>query len=128
MDLLYPDLLLGSAEIDRLMAGTWRPGDFRLVDIFTLVCPTVAWVVVPGGLLRVGEGEGLDRLGVLVDLELVDGAANLLTAGDFDLSLGVDGVVGLLLLVTFRVAELVTVICCGGRRNPNLGEQGADAD
>ena len=35
----------------------------------------------------------------------------LLTAGDFDLSLGVDGVAARLLFVTFSVAELVTVIC-----------------
>jgi len=72
-------------------------------------------VVPPGcaGLLRVGDGEGLDRLAPVDDddLELVDGAANLLTAGDFDLSLGVDGVAARLLLVTFSVAELVTVIC-----------------
>lgn len=45
------------------------------------------------------------------DLEL--GAVNLLTAGDFDLSLddGV-GVAPRLLFVTFSVAELVIVICC----------------
>ena len=65
--------------MDRFIAGIWRPGDLRLVDIFTLVWPTVAWVV-DGGLLRVGEGEGLDLLGVDDDDEdrvLVEGAANL---------------------------------------------------
>ena len=65
--------------MDRFIAGIWRPGDLRLVDIFTLVWPTVAWVV-EGGLLRVGEGEGLDLLGVDDDDEdrvLGEGAANL---------------------------------------------------
>ena len=62
----------------------------------------------------------------------------LLTAGDLDLSLEVvaevevvaprPGGVKLLGCVTFKVAELVTVICWGGRRNPNLGELGAEAD
>ena len=51
-----------------------RPGDFRLVDILTLVCPEVFETAFDR---LVGEGEGLDRLGVDVDLELVFGAANL---------------------------------------------------
>ena len=80
MDRLNADLDRGSAEMDRLIAGIWRPGDLRLVDILTLVWPPV-WVVVDGGgagLLRVGDGDGLDLLGVEVDLEeLGDGAANL---------------------------------------------------
>lgn len=43
----------------------------------------------------------------------MDGAAKLLTAGDFDLSLVEVGVPArlLLLLVTLSVAELVIVIC-----------------
>jgi len=70
------------------------------------------------GLLRlVGDGDGLDLLADgLDDEDLLEedpvGAANLLTAGDFDLSLDDVGVVPLLLLVTFKVAELVMVICC----------------
>ena len=81
MDRLYADLDRGSAEMDRLMAGIVRPGDLRLVDILTLVWPEPEVVVVDGGgagLLRVGDGDGLDLLGVEVDLdELGDGAANL---------------------------------------------------
>ena len=51
-------------------------GDFRLVDILTLVWPPLD--VAAGALDRlVGEGEGLDLLGVDEDLELVLGAANL---------------------------------------------------
>jgi len=68
--------------------------------------------------LLVGEGDGRDLLEDDadgfddVDREF-DGAANLLTAGDFDLSLEDDvGVPARLLLVTFSVAELVIVICC----------------
>jgi len=80
-----------------------RPGDFRLVDILTLVCPEVFETAFDR---LVGEGEGLDRLGVDVDLELVLGAANLFTAGDFDLSLGES------CLFNFNVAEVVIVICC----------------
>jgi hypothetical protein len=57
------------------------------------------------------------------------GGTNLLTAGDFDLSRGVErSPLALLLFVTFRVAELVIVICCWGRRRPRRGEQGAEAD
>ena len=82
MDRLYADLDRGSAEMDRLMAGIVRPGDLRLVDILTLVWPEPEVVVVVdgggAGLLRVGDGDGLDLLGVEVDLdELGDGAANL---------------------------------------------------
>ena len=81
MDRLNADLDRGSAEMDRLMAGIVRPGDLRLVDILTLVWPEPEVVVVDGGgagLLRVGDGDGLDLLGVEVDLdELGDGAANL---------------------------------------------------
>ena len=80
MDRLNADLDRGSAEMDRLIAGIWRPGDLRLVDILTLVWPPV-WVVVDGGgagLLRVGDGDGLDLLGAEVDLdEIGDGVANL---------------------------------------------------
>ena len=80
MDRLNADLDRGSAEMDRLMAGIVRPGDLRLVDILTLVWPEPEVVVDGGGagLLRVGDGDGLDLLGVEVDLdELGDGAANL---------------------------------------------------
>ena len=81
MDRLYADLDRGSAEMDRLMAGIVRPGDLRLVDILTLVWPEPEVVVVDGGgagLLRVGDGDGLDLLGAEVDLdELGDGVANL---------------------------------------------------
>ena len=54
----------------------------------------------------------------------------LLTAGEFDLSLLEVGVPARLfwLLVTLSEAELVMVICCWGRLNPSLGEQGAEAD
>ena len=82
IDRLYPPFLaLGSAEIDRLIPGcgaTRGPaGDFRLVDILTLVWPEVV-ALAAGALDRlVGEGEGLDLLGVDEDLELVLGAANL---------------------------------------------------
>ena len=87
MDRLYADLDRGSAEMDRLMAGIVRPGDLRLVDILTLVWPEPGVVVVDGGgagLLRVGDGDGLDLLGVEVDLdELGDGAANLKKRKEF---------------------------------------------
>lgn len=76
----------------------------------------LAWVV--GRDRLVGEGEGRDLLDAVdagleeLDRE-VDGADNLLTAGDFDLSLVEVGVPArlLLLLVTLSVAELVIVIC-----------------
>lgn len=70
-----------------------------------------------------GEGEGLDLLGVDEDLELVLGAANLFTAGDFDLSLGES-----CCLFNFNVADVVMVICCCGRRRPKRGEDGAEAE
>jgi hypothetical protein len=86
----------------------------------------------------VGEGDGRDLLAAdddapdgldELDREL-EGAPNLLTAGDFDLSLLEVGVPARLfwLLVTLSVAELVMVICCWGRLSPSLGEQGAEAD
>lgn len=71
-----------------------------------------------------GEGEGLDLLGVDEDLELVLGAANLFTAGDFDLSLGELSCC----LFNFKVADVVMVICCCGRRRPKRGEDGAEAE
>lgn len=86
---------------------------------------------------RIGDGEGRDLLVVGVDeADRAFATLNRLTAGDFDRSraeipgflLGVADLLGLLLLVTFKVAELVIVICCCGRLNPSLGEQGADAD
>ena len=78
------------------------------------------------GLLRlVGDGEGLDLLADGLDEDdLLEedpaansdpgGAANLCTAGDFDLSLDDVVVFGGVAprLVTFNVAELVIVICC----------------
>lgn len=71
-----------------------------------------------------GEGEGLDLLGVDEDLELVLGAANLFTAGDFDLSrVDESGC-----LFNFKVADVVMVICCCGRRRPKRGEDGAEAE
>lgn len=71
----------------------------------------------------VGEGDGRDLLADeddvpdgLDELDRVwlEGAPNLLTAGDFDLSLLEVGVPARLfwLLVTLSVAELVMVICC----------------
>ena len=75
--LLNADLDRGSAEMDRLMAGIWWPGK-RLVNILTLVWPEPEVQVDGEGLLRVGDGDGLDLLGAEVDLdELGDGAANL---------------------------------------------------
>lgn len=81
IDRLYPVLLLGSAEIDRLNCGAGRPiGDFFLVDILTEVWPPtgiVAWVV--GLLRRVGEGDGRDLLedGLEFDADLELGAVSL---------------------------------------------------
>jgi len=77
---------------------------------------------VVGRDLLVGEGDGRDLLAAdddapdgldELDREL-EGAPNLLTAGDFDLSLLEVGVPARLfwLLVTLSVAELVMVICC----------------
>ena len=75
--LLNADLDRGSAEMDRLMAGIWWPGR-RLVNILTLVWPEPEVQVDGEGLLRVGDGDGLDLLGAEVDLdELGDGVANL---------------------------------------------------
>ena len=75
--LLNADLDRGSAEMDRLMAGIWWPGK-RLVNILTLVWPEPEVQVDGEGLLRVGDGDGLDLLGAEVDLdELGDGVANL---------------------------------------------------
>jgi hypothetical protein len=72
MDLLYADLFLGSAEMDRLIpagGGPVRAGDFLLVDILTLVCPEVA-AVGGAGLLLVGDGDGLDLLWLLFEDDL----------------------------------------------------------
>ena len=87
IDRLYPPFLaLGSAEMDRFNPGLREPGaarrvpdagDFRFVDILTLVWPAAVEVVGCALDRLVGEGEGLDLLGVDEDLELVLGAANL---------------------------------------------------
>ena len=87
IDRLYPPFLaLGSAEMDRFNPGFREPGaarrvpdagDFRFVDILTLVWPAAVEVVGCALDRLVGEGEGLDLLGVDEDLELVLGAANL---------------------------------------------------